>query len=280
MTRVLAVVVLYGMTWETSPSCRTLFEALKDWELASGLIDVLLVDNSATACAPPAEVACRYVWDGSNPGLARRYNEALAEALRTGARWLLLLDQDTTLSAAYVEEMLRLTEELAGREDVVAIAPRLLEGGRLQSPHAPQYRPAIALRDESHGLQEELLRVYNSGAALRVAAVKRAGGFPEAYWLDYLDHAVFHRLQAAGGRVWLMRARLEHEMSVHRADKQQDPAHAARHRNQLAAEARFYREFGTVLERRRNRRDLLRRAAGAWRRGRFAEAWRVLRALL
>jgi GT2 family glycosyltransferase len=102
-------------------------------------------------------------------------------------------------------------------------------------------------------VQPGLIRVYNSGAVLRMSALREIGGFPEEYWLDYLDHAVFHRLQAAGGKVFVMEARLAHEMSIHQPNKEANPAHAARQANQLAAEVRFYREHGTAQEQRRHR---------------------------
>jgi GT2 family glycosyltransferase len=151
--------------------------------------------------------------------------------------------------------------------------------GQMQSPHQPQFQaPSFTLTEASDGVMPGVVRVYNSGALLRVSAVEGIGGFPEAYWLDYLDHAVFARLQQAGGRVFLMRSRLEHEMSIFRPEKRKEAGYAARHSNQLAAEVRFYHEHASEQERRAHRRLLLRQAIGSLRRRLWGDAMRFLRA--
>jgi hypothetical protein len=84
---------------------------------------------------------------------------------------------------------------------------------------------------------------FNSGAAVRVSALQR---FPERYWLDFLDHAIFHELQAAGGRIWLLQSQLEHRLSTQRLG---DEASLDRYRNVLQAERDFYREYGSFADR-------------------------------
>ena len=54
---------------------------------------------------------------------------------------------------------------------------------------------------------------YNSGSTLRVAALRSIGGFPAEFWLDFLDHAVFHALFSSGYRVYVMLATLAHDSS-------------------------------------------------------------------
>jgi len=68
-------------------------------------------------------------------------------------------------------------------------------------------------------------------------------------------------------------------MSIYRPDKHADPGHAARRRNQLSAEVRFYREFGSLQERLRHRGSLAWEAARSMSKGRFAEVARLLRAV-
>jgi len=275
-----AIVVLYKMSVADSPSYRTLSAALRERPELAAKIDLLVADNSPEAQPLPVDFSGRYLHDGTNPGLAKRYNEALGAAAAAGAIWLLLLDQDTTLTEAYLAELETLAERLADEETIVAIVPKLMAGGRLQSPHLPRFlRTDFALDRSSYGVAGGLVRVYNSGALLRVSAVQGIGGFPEAYWLDYLDHATFHQLQARGGAIYLMDAALEHEMSIYRPDKHADPGHAARRRNQLSAEVRFYREFGSLQERLRHRGSLAWEAARSMSKGRFAEVARLLRAV-
>jgi GT2 family glycosyltransferase len=279
VNRIFAVLVLYKMAPATSPSYCALRQALASRPGLQARMDVLVVDNSPEAQRLPASSFGRYVHDGTNPGLARRYNDALKQAVAAGATWLLLLDQDTGLTPAYFDQLEALAESLAGDPHIVGILPRLVTGERLLSPHIPEFRRSpYRLHLGVTGLLGGLIRGFNSGAMLRVAALQAIGGFPEQYWLDYLDHATFHRLQATGGEFYIMDVSLEHELSIHRADKHDDPANAERHRNQLAAQMLFYEEHGTPEERRRNRLDLVSRSWDSFLHLRFAEARRLLEA--
>ncbi len=281
MNRIFAVLVLYKMAPTASPSYCALRQALASRPGLQARMDVLVVDNSPEAQRLSASSFGRYVHDGTNPGLARRYNDALKQAVAAGATWLLLLDQDTGLTPAYFDQLEALADSLAGDPHIVGILPRLVAGERLLSPHIPEFRRSpYRLHLGVAGLLGGLIRGFNSGAMLRVAALQAIGGFPEQYWLDYLDHATFHRLQATGGEFFIMDVSLDHELSIHRADKHDDPANAARHRNQLAAQMLFYEEHGSPEERRRNRLDLMSRAWDSFLHLRFAECGRLLEAAM
>ncbi len=279
MNRIVAVLVLYRMAPERSPTFRAMQEALAARPALAARLDLLVVDNSPEAQALPARLVGRYVHDGTNPGLARRYNEALGQAAATNATWLLLLDQDTSLRSEYFDQLERLADSLAGDPRIVGILPRLIAGERLLSPHIPEFRKSpYRLHLGVTGLLGGLTRGFNSGALLRVSSLQAIGGFPEEYWLDYLDHATFHRLQAAGGEFFIMDVSIEHELSIHRPEKHRDPANAERHRNQLAAQMLFYKQHGTPAERRRNRLNLLERAWDSLIHAHVAEAARLARA--
>lgn len=278
MKPILAVVVLYNMAFEESPALKGLTACFHALPQTASSIDLLVADNSS---APQQQsslsFAAEYLHDGSNAGLARRYNQALQKAIACGATWLLLLDQDTAVTAEYVTEAIALSTRLTHDMQVIAIAPKLVTGDRLQSPHKPLFRHSgFSFSRSTEGLAEGLLRVYNSGVVLRVSALEAMGGFPESYWLDYLDHATFHRLQNDGGRVYVMRSALEHAMSIDREDKHRDPAYAARHLNQLATELRFYREYGSARERLAHRLHLLRLTFQALTKRHWREAQRLV----
>jgi GT2 family glycosyltransferase len=274
------------MRIQASPTCQTLAEALHASATLAASMNLLLVDNSPEPQTVPEGFfppGCRplYLHDATNPGLASRYNLALAAASESGALWLMLLDHDTTLTPQYFAQVEALTAELADERQVVAIVPKLVTNKKMQSPHKPWYRTSDYHFDiNSTGLVSGVLRAFNSGALVRVEAVMDIGGFPEEYWLDYLDHATLHRLQERGGRIWVMDAFLEHDMSVHRPGKHLDPANAARHTNQLNAAWRFYREHGSPEERIRHRLFLLLSVWRSVKKNRFAQAGRLLRSSL
>ncbi|MGI4855090.1 MAG: glycosyltransferase [Janthinobacterium lividum] len=235
--KITAVLVLYGMPLEQSTCFLTLRQVLQS-PADTGELNLLVYDNSpepSGEAAFPAELTYRH--DASNGGVAAAYNAGLQQARAHGSQWLLLLDQDTALTGAYLDELRECTASVPS--EVVAIIPRLAEDGET---HSPQTLPRLshrALPESLMGLLSMKVSVFNSGAALRVSAVQR---FPERYWLDFLDHAIFHELQAAGGRVWLMRTRLEHRLSTQRLG---EDASLARYLNVLQAERDFYREYGS-----------------------------------
>ena len=264
------------MSPEQSPSCRALVDALHHNQALAGSLHLLLADNSPAPHTVPAGLPADYLHDGLNPGLARRYNQALDRALASGATWLLLFDQDTLTTPDYLAELLTLSQTVP--PEVAVIVPKLLMDGRILSPHPPRYREKLfPVTLASHGILSDHVRAFNSGALVRVSALQAIGGFPEDFWLDYLDHATFHRIQQAGGRIHLMHATLAHELSDARIDSIPSPARLL---NRLSAEKRYYAQHGTWQERLLHRTDLLRQIVGWGRRGHFTQARLRLKALL
>ena len=273
-----AIVVLYQLPFAESPSCMGLEHALAQGLIPSDRLDLLVADNSPDAQPLPPAFAGAYLHDGTNPGLARRYNQALARALDQGASWLLLLDHDTHLTDEYLHEVLALAESLEPRQEIAIVVPKLTMDGRLLSPHGPRYRAETYTVDrDSYGIFPVSVRAFNSGALMRVSALQAIGGFPEDYWLDYLDHATMHRIQQHGGRVFVMHATLEHELSDARRHVPVNPVRLA---NRLAAEELFYTQHGTFSEHAQHRFDLLRQVVGWGRRGHFRQAYVRLKVLL
>jgi len=254
---ILAVVVLYKVRAEQSQSFSSLQRLLAEDPEAARTIDLMVCDNTPYEQPQPAGFPGLYVSDTTNPGLAKCYNLALRVAQERGATWLLLLDQDTTLTAEYLREIVAQTREQAADTGIVALVPKLIQDGVVQSPHTrPTYRHAKFDRSVA-GRYQGWLYAFNSASILRVAALEAIDGFPEQFWLDFLDHATFHRLQQAGGRLLVLDACLEHELSTNDIGKK-DAASRKRYQNVLDAEHSFYRQYGSVADRIFHRIRLLR----------------------
>ncbi len=104
--RAFAVVVLYGMTAEESPAYRSLIAARAIAGVRQANVSIVLWDNSPSRPSSvdlPEDVV--YIHDPRNLGLAFAYNQALELAVRRGSRWLITLDQDTTLPGDYLLAM-------------------------------------------------------------------------------------------------------------------------------------------------------------------------------
>jgi GT2 family glycosyltransferase len=222
-TSILAVVVLYKCELSRSQTVYSLFQILNENPELAKQFSLILYDNSPhpQSLAMPAAFSTHYVHDPSNAGLAAPYNFALARAESEGRAWLLLLDQDTTLTRDFLLELLEAVSSLNASPRVATIVPKLLVNGIMYSPALPfieQLRrqflpPKQPISQNDVGVSPQPMCSYNSGSTFRVSALRSVGGFPLEFWLDFLDHAVSDALFAAGFRVYVMHAKLAHESS-------------------------------------------------------------------
>ena len=277
----LAIIVLYKVPAEQSQSFASLQAYLKAGSAGARRFELMLCDNSPYAQPRPAGFHGEYVSDTANSGLATAYNCALRAASERGIPWLLLLDQDTTLTAEFLDEALATAEEMAARPEVVALVPKLTDKGVIVSPHYPPLLEAARpIAAEMSGFAPARVYVFNSGAVVRVSAIQAIGGFPVEYPLDFLDHATFAALRRSGGQLFILRSTLKHELSdVNQALP--DPALVPRQEGVLDAEYRFYRKYGSPSERLIRRLRLLRSALGRAAKGKdWGQTRRILRAAL
>jgi GT2 family glycosyltransferase len=250
-----AVVVLYGQSPDQSEALSSLLDVAAGRPDAAQRISLIIYDNSPKPHEPSASTSfeTQYIHDAENAGLARAYNAALEGAEAQDSTWLLLLDQDTRLTSQYLDELLETSEAVASQSEIGAIVPKLWAGTRLYSPDAPFFRhirqqfsdKLLTVEENVTGTVARPLTAYNSGAALRVSALKAIGGFPKDFWLDFLDHAVFQQLHLQRYRVWVMRSVLQQNLS--HIDINSVPMW--RHWSVLAAQTRYVLKFGNALDR-------------------------------
>lgn len=260
---VLATVVIYNRSIGNSEAIQSLLRCLaEDPALAAGF-RVLLYDNSSEAqpLAESSALDVRYHHDELNSGLAVAYNHALGLAVEAGIPWLMLLDQDTRVTAEYLHEVMALQSVAAKDPQIVAFAPKLAGLTGLRSPAMdfldalhrqvilPRWRRPLIVPQDTYGPQHQHTVAFNSGAVLRTRAVEAIGGFPTAYWLDFLDMAVFHDLYRQGGYLFVMHSTLEHSLSVEEDDFLERATSLSRHRNILSAMTHYVKTNGTAWER-------------------------------
>jgi GT2 family glycosyltransferase len=267
---ILVVIVLYKRAPCESQSFRSLLDILGANQDLAQHFSLILYDNSPQRqdFEEPPDFPFLYQHDPTNAGLPAAYNFALALALEKHHQWLLLLDQDTTPTRDFLAELLASTISLGAQQGVASIVPKLLVDGKIFSPAAHfidqvrhQYRRSNhAVSRDLVGVQQGRLVAYNSGATLRVSALHSIGGFPEEFWLDYLDHAVFHALSVRGHSMFVMRTEIEHESS--QATLSSVPAW--RQRNLLSAQTLFAKQTGNFFDRLLYRIWLLRYSRTLW----------------
>ena len=247
--RVLAVVVLFRKEPDATKTLAGLARAFADEPSLFEQIDVLVWDNSPEEAAKPSlSFAFTYHHAAANTGVSGAYNGAAEMAAERGCAWLLLLDDDTSVTADFLRGILADGEPIAGEERVAAVAPFLYAGSFCMSPrlwrfarHVPLPRPAQPCTET------RAIFAANSGTLMRVSALAAVGGYSPRFWLDFSDIEIFHRLHARGFVVRIASdLALEHEMAMLDYDRQMTPARFAVF---LAAESDFMDLYRGPLER-------------------------------
>lgn len=265
-----AVIVLYQRAPHESQSFCSFTRVLNDNPDLANLFSLVLYDNSSERHNVATKINCPvlYKHDPSNSGLAAAFNFALAYSEGQQAEWLLLLDQDTSPTVEFFRELATCTCELLSQKEVSSIVPKLMVKGKIHSPEAHfidqlrhQYRRSgHSLKRTAVGLQEGRPSAFNSGATFRVSALRTVGGFPAEFWLDYLDHAVFHALSSRGFRMYVMRTEIEHEIS----QSNLSDVPSWRQRNFLWAQTLFVQHTGNFFDRLLYRIWVLRYSRTLW----------------
>jgi len=236
----LAVIVLYKTAVQASMSYKTLLAAARHINPAQTKFHLLIIDNSP--CAPPPHELPPWVWYEStrhNPGLAAAYNCALDLALAEGFDWIVTLDQDTDLQSNFLARIEEIAESVRSSPQIAAIVPQLIGDGKMLSPlrfrlgaFPAWYPPGFT------GTPDHKVFAFNSGAVLRVSALRQMGGYDPRFWLDYSDTRLFCQLGKFGKRVMIAGdLQLRHNFSMLDKEKRMS---AERYRELLATEAALW----------------------------------------
>jgi GT2 family glycosyltransferase len=233
---VLIVVVRYKTPLEQSETLRSLSGA---FSCRPGLLEefkVLLWDNSPERLNDPQlSFPFEYGFSDRNLGVSGAYNHASLYAETIGSRWLLLLDQDTTVTADYLSRMLVHMKEVEGDQIIATIVPFVRSHDRLVSPR--KFGRLI----RNHQIPRSVSGIYqddgyavNSGTMMRVSALCEVGGYSEEYWLDLSDAYIFQALYRHGKRMYIAGdVELAHSIASMDYDREMTPE---RYRSFLAAE--------------------------------------------
>lgn len=278
--KVMVVIVLYRVAPQDSPAFRSVMAAREAFAREAGEVRVLLWDNSprsGTGEDLPDGVA--YFGDESNSGLATAYNRAMEWAELHDAEWLLTLDQDTAVPADFFRQMGAAATASTRFAGIGAIVPQIAAEGRQLSPNWFQFGAIPRWYGTGYsGVPGEPVFAFNSGAMLRIEALKQVGGYDPRFWLDDSDAMIFSRLHEHGKRVYVAGdIQVEHEFSMKDMQRRMS---AARYENALFAETAFWDLRMNRLAGWERALRLMVRMVKHWMRGDSAElrriTWRAL----
>ena len=253
----LAVVVLYrtalDVSLDASGTLTGLAQAFAEDASLAKQLDVLVWDNSPEPLPEHLKerwlpFAFSYQHAVQNEGVSGAYNAAAVVAEQRGCAWLLLLDDDTSVTAEFLRGMLGHAAQVTEDERIAAVAPFLYAGTFCMSPRLWRFARHVPLPRPAHSYTEtRSIFAANSGTLIRVRALETIGGYNSRFWLDFSDIEVFHRLHGHGFSVRVAGdLRLEHEMAMLDYDRRMTPARFATF---LAAESDFMDLYRGPLER-------------------------------
>ncbi len=262
--RIAGVLVLYKRTLHRSVTWQSLLPQVEAWSGAGLDFHLVICDNGPLQVPSRLPAWAEYYGAEENRGLAWAYDLGLRRARERGAEWLLTLDQDTCLPPDYLRRMAGLASRTSAA-NVAAIVPRLV--GEAGGTHSPVRAHWLGEREIESGYSGVAagVRAFNSAAMVRVAALQSIGGHDRRFWLNYLDHSVFHALQKAGHGVWVAGdLQIAHHLSLREGRAEMREEHF---RDFSAAESAFHDLHGSRLENALFTARLLLRAINQQRRG-------------
>lgn len=260
---ILTIVVLYKRTPENSETVQSLTSEFRRNPGMADQIGLLIWDNSPDPVVDPQmQIPAIYRGDGENVGVAGAYDGGMRMAIASGCEWLLLLDQDTSIPAGFVSRLSEISREMQRRNDIAAIVPILMNGDEVSSPYVQGWFRRKAIHPPFRGTPAGLLLAHNSGAMVRITALREIGGFDLDFWLDYSDIVLFDRLQRSGRKIFVAGdVQAQHSISISDYDSLVSPE---RYRNILAAESSYWDVYRAMPFRALHSLRLLIRAIKQW----------------
>lgn len=236
------VLVLYKTSLEDSKTIQTLLSIVEDDT------NLMVFDNSPISQYSSSKFqfynfTVNYYHDGSNPGLSHAYNLALTKAGQTNSKWLLLLDQDTTLTVEYAEEIVSLQiNEMS--KNVVAIMPRVVSllGDKIIAPTKMSLGGICRPISAASGIVKKRISGINSGTLLNVSFMNSINGFSTNYSLDMLDHWYFREIMNNEKDVYLLQSSIKQDLSIY--GNFEENVSLSRYQQLLNAESNFIKEEG------------------------------------
>ena len=215
--RILCVIVLYKSSLMEAVSYQTCVQGYLDDEDTG----VFVYDNSPEPMSGSEALASRgiqYVHDGNNAGVSTAYNVGFEYAQAYHYEWLLLLDQDTSFPRGFLDDIRTAHQKCPSAN--LLIPSVTYQGGR---PFSPVERSAfgsrpVALKEGTYNLADYL--PVNSGACIRTAVYRQAGGYNLRIRLDFSDYDFFSRLCDVSPVFYLVDATASQSFSNEESDEE------------------------------------------------------------
>ena len=171
------------------PSPKMLMSIPEVMKQVHGLV---VVDNGSN---PPAldplriltkQAGFHLIENGQNLGIAEALNRGARWAIDTGYPWVILFDQDSNLTAGFVDSMFETLWSHPQRDRIGSLHPTYVD--------QKTGKEANVLRAEDGGP----IKSMTSGSLLPAWIFDRVGWFASEYFIDEVDSEFCYRIRAAG----------------------------------------------------------------------------------
>jgi rhamnosyltransferase len=167
--------------------------------IAKQVGQTVIVDNgSSESCVARLrgianQLGAHLILNPDNEGLASALNTGARWAIDRGFRWILTLDQDTTVLPEMVNSLLKIASQYAAPERLAVVGSNYLqkENGKL----------GLELTVPGGALFKETRTALTSGSLVSLDAFQIVGGFREDFFVDCVDHEYCLRARAHGFRI-------------------------------------------------------------------------------
>jgi rhamnosyltransferase len=167
---------------------------------------VVFVDNSedsARHLLSHLNFEYKYIHNGNRAGIAGALNEAASCAVNSGFKWLLTVDQDSSIGLSALRSLFNCVSCVGDMSEVGIIAP--YQKNMLLRTNAQ--------RDDDCWDRRDASEVMTSGSLMSLDVWQKLGGFREDFFIDAVDHEYCRRCRKNGFRVIECREYLiEHQL--------------------------------------------------------------------
>lgn len=204
------IIVVYKTDLRDSESFQSI------WKMCGQdkLIDLFVYDNSPKSKQPGQYhgLEITYFHDPENSGVSKAYNTGAEHALRLNKKWVLLLDQDTTLPCTILEDYER---AILQNPEIQLFVPVLhLKNGKIFSPCTYRFKRGFYLDRIVPGVHSfDRLSPVNSGIMVNLNAFQEAGGYNEKVKLDFSDFQFTERFSKVYPIFYLLDVKCQQDFS-------------------------------------------------------------------
>lgn len=208
---VIAVVVLYKSRFDESVSVKSLSDSICAANWAP--LDLVVYDNSPEYNQENLNnqaFRIHYIPDYTNAGVSKAYNSAFQIGVKLQKKYLLLLDQDTTIPCSYCSDLALVSDSNS------LIVPKLVNKGVLISPCRYRLGRGIPLNEKEclEGVRSlKGINFLNSGILVTLSLFEAVGGYDENIPLYFSDFNFFNRLKKCEKSFFQMKTIFFHDMS-------------------------------------------------------------------